>query len=152
MPQIAFPWNPGAQAPSVVPSTLGIQGQWVRVGTPTYATFATAATTNTVPLFQLPSAAIMHGVKMVPTAAFTGGSISAYTVSVGDGSNNALYASAFNVFQAPGATVYQLSSDFGGESLVAATQLYATATSTGGNLSAATAGSVSIFAYLSRVM
>lgn len=152
MPQLAFPWNTGAYAPRAVPLSLGIQAQWVCVGSPTYSTFATAATTNTVALFQLPSAAIIHGVKIVPTTAFTGGGISAYTVSVGDGTTPTLYASAFNVFQAPGANVYQLSSDFGGESLIAATQIYATATSTGANLNAATAGSVSIFAYLSRVM
>ncbi len=71
---------------------------------------------------------------------------------MGDGSNNALYASAFNCYQAPGADVYQLSGDFGGESLIGASQIYATATSTGANLNAATTGSVEIFAYLSRVV
>jgi hypothetical protein len=149
MPQWVKPWNTGNKSPTAVPATLGTSPQWVRVGTLTFGSFSTAATTNSIALFNLPPAAILHGVKIQHSVAFAGGGITAYTVSVGDVGNATLYASAFNVFQAAGATIYQLSSDFGGESLVAATQLYATATSTGGNLSTATAGAVNIWALLS---
>lgn len=152
MPQWSSPWNPGSKAPGQVPVVLGPQATWVRVtpqGGATFTTFAAAALTNSVALFFLPPSAIIHGIKISPTASFTGGSIATYTVSVGDGATPALYASAFDVHQAPGADVYQLSSNFGGESMVAATQIYATATSTVANLNAATAGAVDIFAYLS---
>jgi hypothetical protein len=149
MPQWVKPWNTGNKAPSTVPVTLGPQPQWVRVGTPTFTSFSAAATTSTIALFSLPAAAIIHGVKLRASVAFGGGSISAYTVSVGDASTVDLYASAFDVHQAVGATVFQLSSDFGGESLAAVTQINATATSTGGNLSTATAGLLDVLCLLS---
>jgi hypothetical protein len=110
--------------------------------------FSAAATTNNIALFSLPSSSIIHGMKMLIVTPFTG--LTTYTVSVGDGTINTLYASAFDVTQA--VNTYQLTSTFGGESLVSATNIYATSVCTGGNLSAATAGTVSIFALLSRVM
>lgn len=152
-PQHSNPWNQQRAAPTRVIPTLTFQAQWMRVGNgllfSAFSAFSAAATTNSIQIFSLPAAAIIHGIKIQHTAAFSGGSISAYTIAVGDSVTPTLYASAFNVHQAPGASVYQLSSDFGGESMVAATSIYATATSTGANLSAATAGAVSIWALLS---
>jgi hypothetical protein len=151
MPQNAFPWNGNKRsAPSAVPPNLSTIPQWVKVGNAiSYTAFSAVALTNTISLFLLPPAAIIHGIKVFLKTSFTGGSVSAYTISVGDGSTAGLDASAFNVFQAPGPNVYQLSSNFGGESLIVATQIYATATSVGANLNAATAGTVDVLALLS---
>ena len=149
MGQQAFPWIvPSPIAGTVVPPNLGTQPIWVRVGTPTFASFSAAATTNAIVLFSLPSGALIHGVKQSIVEPFAG--LMTYTVSVGDANIANLYSSAFDVTQA--ANSFQLSSDFAGESLASATSIYATALCTGGNLSAATAGSVSIFALLSRVL
>jgi hypothetical protein len=147
MPQVQTPGNRGRSAPAAVPPNLGPTRTWVKVANAfTFAAFSAAATTNTIPVFFLPAAAIISGIKIFPKTSFSGPGITGYTISVGDGTLSTAYADAFNVFQATGPLVYSLASNFGGESLVAATQIYATATSTGANLSAATAGIVDILA------
>lgn len=152
MPQWVFPWNPGIAAASVVPDNLGPQRQWIRVGSAlTFTSFSAAALSNSIPLFLLPASVLCSAIKIKHQTSFTGGSISAYTVSVGDVSTPTLYASAFNVFQAAGPTIYQLSNELTGESTTAAVQIYATATAVGANLSAATAGVLNIWAELSAV-
>ena len=129
---------------------VGATPQWVHVAPAlSYSFFAVGTTTFSAQLMLLPPSGIIHGVKIQHSASFTGGAISAYTISVGDVNTVDLYASAFNVHQAYGPTVYQLSSNFAGESLASATQLYVTATSTSANLNAATSGVVDIFALLS---
>lgn len=107
--------------------------------------FNAAATTNDVTVLSLPAGHKVRGVTIKHSEAFAGGSISAYTVSVGISGNVTKYAGAFNVFQAPGATVFQDSNTNGIESFGAAVNLIARATSTGGNLSTATAGVVDIY-------
>lgn len=122
---------------------------WVKY-TFTYADFSTAATTNSLDLLSLPAGGIIQGVKIKHSAAFTGGAISAYTIQVGIVGTLNKYASAFNVFQAPGNTVQQLSTTAGTENGGAATAIKVTATSTGANLNAATAGSVDIWVLQSK--
>lgn len=130
-------------------SNVGPIPQWIHVGQLTFSSFATASTSNSIALFQLPASGVISGVRIKQSASFTGGSISAYTLSVGDAGAASAYSSAYDVFQAPGATVYKLAQPFGGESATAFTTINVTATSTGANLSAATAGSVDIWCLVS---
>jgi hypothetical protein len=92
---------------------------------------------------------VIHAVKIKHSAAFTGGLISAYTVSVGIVGNLVKYAPAFNVFQAPGNTVQQISSTVGTENHGAATSIRLAAVSIGANLNAATTGAVDVWALVS---
>jgi len=112
----------------------------------TAAQLAAAALTNTVTLTALPAKTVVHAVVIKHSAAFGGGTIATYTVAVGITGSLAKYATAFDVFQAPGAAVAQVSS--GGadvESFTASANLLLTATATGGNLNTATTGSVTVW-------
>jgi hypothetical protein len=137
--------RPGPPAP-----VLDLTPRWIEFGVLSYADFAAGAASNTIPLFNLAPHAIIHGIKIKHTASFTGGSITAYTISVGDINTVDLFASAYDVYQAPASTVYQLSSNFYAEDNTNQTQIYATATSTGDNLSSATAGAVNFYALLAK--
>jgi hypothetical protein len=118
---------------------------WIKY-TLTYDQMAPNGFTYSAPLFTLPPKGVIHAVKIKHSAAFTGGLIASYTVSVGISGNLTKYAAASNVFDAPGDTNFDLSSTVGGESHAdAGTQIYAAATSTTGWLSDATQGSVDIW-------
>lgn len=129
------------------------QPSWMKVATDAdyLSIFSAAALTNQVPLFQLDKKCILHGIRIKHSVSFAGGGISAYTVSVGDISNAARFASAFDVFQAASPTAFELSDNFYMENDSVAVQIYATATSVGANLNQATQGLVSIWAMLSRI-
>lgn len=144
----------GTSANSYVPPTtaagIGSTPTWIKVGTALpYTSFQTAATTNTITLFSLIAAGIVHEVKIKHSTAFAGGSINAMTLSVGISGTVDKYASAFDVFQAVSATAFELSDALGTESHTGATNITITATSTGANLSALTAGVVDVWALLS---
>ena len=130
-----------AQIPASVP-------QWVKV-TKTFTDLSFAGTTNDIQVYSLPAGGIIMGVKIKHSTAFSGGSISAYTVSVGISTNFTKYASAFDVFQAVSGTTFQLTDSFGSEDHGAATSIRLQAISTGGNLSTATAGSVDVWILVS---
>jgi hypothetical protein len=123
---------------------------WFRVRV-TYDELSTAATTNNIELYELPAGGVIHAVMMKTSAAFTGGSISAYTLSVGITGTLNKYAAAFNVFQAVAATTFQLSTTQGAESFTAATSIKIAATSTSDDLDAATAGSVDVYLLMSQL-
>ena len=119
--------------------------------TVTYSQLAAGALTNDIQLFSLPARGTIHAVVVKHSASFTGGAIATYTLSVGITGTLAKYASAFNVFQAPGNTVLQSSGGTFTENTVAATSVRVAATSTGANLSAATAGSATIWVLTSTL-
>jgi len=115
----------------------------------TYADFATAALTNTINLgFTLPAKGVLHLITGQATVAFTGGSISAYSLKVGKTGDLDKYIFNQSVFTLDldalmnGATM---------ESMSATTDLKVTATSVGANLNAATAGSISYWIYYSTL-
>jgi SNF family Na+-dependent transporter len=125
------------------------QPTWYRVASRAdYTFFAFAGLSVSIPLFALPGRGIIHGIKIKHDQSFTGGGITAYTLSVGVLGSLAKYASAFDVFQTVSSQTYQLSSNFSGEDEVVDTQLYATATSVTANLNAASQGIVNIWALL----
>jgi hypothetical protein len=110
-----------------------------------FAALAAAALTNSVTLFNLQAAGVIHGVKIKHSTAFSGGAISAYTVAIGVAGDETRYAPDFDVFQAVSPTVYDLTGGLGGESHTAPTAILITATSVGANLNAAAAGSVDVW-------
>jgi hypothetical protein len=133
-----------AQIPSVVP-------QWVKT-TLTFSSFSFAGSTNDVQAYLLPAGGVIHAVKIKQSASFTGGTISAYTVSVGISGNFTKYASAFDVFQSPSNTTFQLSNSFGSENHGVTTSIRAQAISTGDTLNNATTGSVDIWLLVSTAV
>lgn len=110
-----------------------------------YTDFSTAATTFAVTAFSLAAGEGIDGVVIKNNTAFTGGSISAYTVKVGQSGDDDEYAPAFDIFHATAATYSQANTTMDVPNFTTTTDVIITATSTGANLSAATAGSVDIY-------
>lgn len=92
---------------------------------------------------------MIHAVIIKQSTAFAGGLIATYTVSVGITGNLVKYGSAANVFATPGATTFASNVLPGIENFSSATSIRIAAVSTVGNLNAATAGSVDIWALTS---
>lgn len=138
------------QAPQNLEGSPNEFPRWFKVGTVSYKALLAAALTGSINLFKLPAKATIHCVKIKHSVAFAGPSISAYTVSVGISGSLAKYASAFDVFQASASGAFQVSSNCDGEDSVSDTQVLLTATAVGANLNVATAGSVDIWAMLSK--
>jgi hypothetical protein len=122
---------------------------WVKF-TVGFAAFSTAGLANTITLFNLPAAGVVHAIRIKHSTLFGGGTIASYTVSVGISGNHTKYAAAFDVHQAVADTAFQLSTTVGQESSANIVAITATATSTVGNLNAATGGSVDVWALISR--
>lgn len=109
-----------------------------------------AATSGDITLFNLPARAVIDQTTVKPFVAVAGTSFSAATARVITANNN--YGTAYDVFQAVGNTV----SDFDGthphlENFVAVTPVLLHMTSTGGNLSATTAGSIDVWVTYHRL-
>lgn len=120
--------------------------QWKKV-TKVYTDFSTAGVTNNIEIYLLPVKGVIHAVLVSPTVAFAGGLIATYTISVGIAGTLAKYAPATNAFT--GFTLPVISVITGIESLSGTTSIKASAISTVGNLSAATAGSVDFYLLIS---
>jgi hypothetical protein len=118
--------------------------------TVTHTALQAAATSNDIELLSLPAGGVIHAVKTKHSVAFSGGAIATYTVSVGIAGTLAKYSSAFNVFQAIGNTVFQMSSTLGSENHGAVTSIRVAAVSSGANLNASAAGSVDIWVLISK--
>jgi len=123
------------------------QLQWQKF-TVTHTPLQTAATSNAITMFDLIPGGIIHGVKLKHGVAFAGGSLSAYSLSIGIGGNATKYLGASDVFVAPGSSAY-LSSVVGTESQTAVTPILLTSTSVGDNLSASTGGTVDVWILIS---
>lgn len=117
--------------------------------TKAYTDFSTAALSNSLTLFSLTAKSIIHAIKIKHSASFSGGAIATYTVQVGV-SGDASLASAFNVKQATGTKVIQLSHDLYEGDETGSTTIQVTAVATGANLNAASAGSVDIWVLTSQ--
>jgi hypothetical protein len=103
-----------------------------------------AATSGDITLFTLPARSVIDQTLVKPYVAVAGTSYSAATARVITATNN--YGTAFDVFQAVGATVF----DWDGthpkvENFATTTPVLLHMTSTGGNLSATTAGSIDVW-------
>lgn len=122
--------------------------RWVKV-TKTFTDFSFAGLTTDIDVFTLPARGVITKVVLKHTTAFSGGAIASYTVSVGITGNFTKYATAFNVFQATGDTVFGFNNLQNMENFGATTSIRAEATATGDNLDQAAAGSVDIYIHYS---
>lgn len=136
-----------ANAGTVVYDTTATWAKYTK----TYSQLSAAAMTNDVELLSLPARGVIHAVVIKHSASFTGGALADYTVSVGIAGTLNKYASAFNVFQAPGNTTLQTSNSLFSENYGAATSVRIAAASTTANLSDATAGSVDVWVLTSKL-
>lgn len=108
---------------------------------------------ESVALATLPAGGILHGVKMKSSVAWTGGSLTAYTLEVGISGTTDKYASAFDMFQAVSDTTLQLTQTFATEDHGATTAVLLTANSTTddtGNVS--TGASVDVWLLISEAV
>lgn len=133
-------------------TSTGGEGTWASTSTQnwtkytkTFSNLSDTDTANDIELFSLPAKGVIHEVVIKHTTAFSGGTISAYTISVGIVGNLTKYASAFDVFQATSNTVFQISTSNNMENFGAATSIRIAAVSTGDNLNNAAAGSVDVY-------
>jgi len=96
----------------VDPTTGQISGgtlaPYFRKITKTFSNLAQATTSFDIELFQLPAGGVIHALKLKHSAAFTGGPISAYTLSIGISTNLTKYMAAKSVFGAPSGTNYSI--------------------------------------------
>lgn len=129
---------------SYLPNTAS----WIKV-TKAYTDFSTAGLTNDISIYTLPAKGIIHACQMVATTKFSGGLISAYTISVGISGNLVKYSAAVNSFT--GASLSQPSAITGIESTSGTTDIRAAAISVTGLLNAATAGSIDIYLLISQL-
>lgn len=108
------------------------------------ASLTDADTSEDETLFTLPAGGRVTGVAIKHSTAFTGGGLSAMTVSVGvSGTVTAYSISAFDIFQAVANTTMLLADNFNSTTNASQTVI-AQFNSTGANVSAATAGSVDL--------
>lgn len=68
--------------------------------TKTAANLTTVSGTEDEVLFNLPARGVITGLKVKHSVAFSGGILSAMTVSVGDSSSDTFYSGTFDIFQA----------------------------------------------------
>lgn len=113
--------------------------------------FTAAATTEDIELFQLPAQGTIHRVVIKHSTAFSGGTASAVTLSVGITGTLTKYAAAFDVFQATGNTVFGFNDLPGMENAGAATSIRVEAVATGDNLVNVTTGSADIWVLTSTL-
>jgi hypothetical protein len=128
----------------------GSSPSWVK-RTVAFDDLAAASPTNDIELYSLPAGGMIHAVKLKHSTAFAGGSLSAYVVSVGIAGDLDKYMSggAFDVFQAVSGTAFQVNSVVGAENNGAAASIRISATATGDDLDAATAGVVDVWLLVS---
>lgn len=113
--------------------------------TKSYSDIGFSGLTNSVTLVNLPPNGYIEEIFITHSAAFTGGSISAYTVSVGITGDAENLSSTFDVFQAPGDALGLSNkiSAFYSKTSIQSIKLFAT--SVGANLDQATSGSVDVY-------
>lgn len=132
-----------------IPPAAAASGGTVIVKTVKYSDFEAAATTDTVVLYETKGAEVIERVVMIVDTDFSGGSISAYTISVGKSGSATKYLAATTVFTdaANGTANGTVGSTAGIEAR--GVQIIATATSTTANLSTATAGQATFLIFVS---
>jgi hypothetical protein len=108
------------------------------------ADLTAAGTTQTIDLKSLPKGTIVKGVRVKASVAFAGGGNTAVTVSVGSAAGTSTtFSAAFDIFQAVGDTVAQMTSGWKAATYAADT-LQAFFTVTTGTCAGLTVGQVAI--------
>ena len=128
----------------VVDLPISTVPRWIKISK-THTDFQTTGLTFDLQLYSLQAGHIITGVKIEHSTAFAGTSVTAYTLSVGLTGDLTKYASAFDVFQAVGDTIFQLSNNFFIENNGSVVSIRAQAIAVGANLDQSTAGAVDIY-------
>lgn len=125
---------------------------WKKV-TKLFSDFSTAGLTNDIEIYSLAAKEVVHSIQIKQITAFTGGLISAYTMSAGIAGNLTKFTLAFDVFQAPGNTVFSLGVSIPPtmENSGVATSIRGAAISVTGLLNTATQGSVDFYILTSKL-
>ena len=119
-------------------------GNWQKF-TVAHTALQTAGTTNDLELFSALTNASIERIVIKHSTAFSGGAISAYTISVGIATDLGRYATAFDVFQTIGDDVKQASLVINVESFSGVSSIRISAVSTSADLDQSVAGSVDIW-------
>lgn len=117
----------------------------------TYEDFAESAFFNQIVMYALPAKNVVHSVVVKHEEAFSGGGITTYQVSVGTSAAPTKYASAFDLMQAPGDAVAQISDGDGIEDFVNPVNLVLNIISTGAVLDQATQGALTVWLLTSQL-
>ncbi len=144
--------NGGVSASKTDYTNVGNVPQTLRF-TVNHTQLAIAATSNVITLFQLQPGQYILASFIKHGQAFTGGSLSAYTLALGNNSITDKYADAFDVFQAPGNGKIGANGKVGMEDGLsgAAQNVQLTAVSTGSTLDAATGGTAEIWIVIGKL-
>lgn len=115
--------------------------RWIKI-TKSYSDFSTAGLTNTITITTLSAKSVVLGACLFPGTAFTGGIISAYSISLGMASAVDIMpaSSTFTIPTRPFSSNLIVAGIQGGTQAITATAIAVT-----GLLNAATAGSVDIW-------
>lgn len=136
-----YKWNPFSGTFDNINSATPT---WTKY-TVSHTALQTAATTNNILLFTAAAKQLVTGVVLKHSTAFAGGTISAYTISIGIGSNLTKFSSTFDVFQAVSETATQSTLQQQMSAFGSTTPVQISAVSTGANLSASTQGSIDVW-------
>lgn len=138
----------GSDEPTEGPFFVNANVMFRKKFTLDYLDFATDDTTNTLDLWDLPAKGLLHMIVAQPSALFSGGGITEYTIKMGiDG---ALDKYLFDQSVYTGATLpLPALVSSGIESMTVDTTIKVTATSTDDNLDQASAGSITFWIYYS---
>lgn len=115
------------------------------VYTLTASDFSFAGNTNTGTLFNADPKEIIHGYYAKHSTAFSGGTVSGVTVSLGISTARSKYISAFDVFQTVSSGASFLSSDFDMLSFDATTAVTWMAVASGSTLDSLSAGVLELY-------
>lgn len=110
-----------------------------------YTDIAAAATSDTETFLSLPEKTMIEYIVVKHSTAFSGGSISALTVDIGDASDADELLSAFDVFQTVAEAANEVVSCVYIGAFASSTNIIATFTATGDNLDQLTQGSLDIW-------
>lgn len=115
------------------------------VYTLTTSDFSFAGNTNTGTLFNADPKEVIHGYYAKHSTAFSGGSVSGITFSLGIATDRAKYVDAFNIFQAVSSGASYLASDFDLLSFDATTPVTWMAVASGSTLDSLSAGTLEVY-------
>lgn len=111
----------------------------------TYTDFSNASTSFSVTAFTLLSGEGIDAIVVKHGTPFTGGTITAYTLEIGETGDSDQFSTPFDVFQATSTSTLQVTNSLDVPNIGATTDVVVTAKSTGDNLDQATAGTVDIY-------
>lgn len=138
-------WNGSSWACATDQTNTTSVPSWTKYSV-NYSQFAIASTSNSITLFSLPAAGVIHAIKIKHSTSFKGGAITAYTLDVSSAASNpGLYASPYDVFQVAVSTAFQMSLDVHSENNSNAVNVLVRAAATGANLTSANQGAADIW-------